>query len=87
MVASTLDFLLLNNEDLVSRISVCPHNNDQISSDHFSIIFELSYVRPVSSDNIIQQVYDFCKADFPRMNAYILNSTAFIFTMLEPHFL
>ena len=46
-----------------------------ISSDHYSITFELScFVRLQSSDNVIQYAYDYSKADFTEMNAYIFNS-------------
>ena len=43
-------------------------------SDHFPITFELSHVRSQPSDNVTQHVYDYSKADFPRMNLYICNS-------------
>ena len=70
-----LDLVLTNNEDLISSISVCPTDNLPISSDHYSITFELScFVRLQSSDNVIQYAYDYSKADFTEMNAYIFNS-------------
>jgi len=45
---NTLDLLLTNNEDLISDISVIPNDNKQMSSDHFSITFQLSCIRPES---------------------------------------
>ena len=71
---SILDLILTNNEDLVSSISVHPTDNLPITSDHYIINLELSLARPNSPVNVTQHAYDYSKADFLGMNAYIFNS-------------
>jgi len=60
-----------------SDILVIPNDNEHISSDHFSITFQLSYIRSESPSKVIQYVYDYSKADFSSMNIYILSSNIF----------
>ena len=71
---NTMDLILTNNEDLVSSIEVHLTDNFPISSDHYIINLELSLSRPNSPANVTQHVYDYSKADFIGMNAYIFNS-------------
>jgi len=72
---NTLDLVLANNDDLIESISVSPTNNLPIESDHYAIMFELSLVRPQSTEQVPQHVYNFSKADFPGMTTYTLNSS------------
>ena len=71
---NTLDLGLTNNEDLVSTISVHPKDNLPVSSDHYIINLELSLARPNSPTIVTQHAYDYSKADFLGINAYIFNS-------------
>jgi len=71
---NTLDLILTNNDDLIDNISVSDTINIPIKSDHYAITFELSSFQPQPTENISQYVYDFSKADFHGMNAYISNS-------------
>ena len=69
-----LDLLLTNNEDLISYTLVC-HNDNVLSFDHFPFTFKLSFVRQIPSESNVHNVFDYSKAEFHRMNEYVLNSS------------
>ena len=73
-----LDLLLTTIDDLISNITVQSSEFSHFPSDHFLISFTLimnSYpVSPMSSSTA-HHVFDFSKADFLSMEAYISNSS------------
>ena len=61
---NTLDSVITNNDDLIDSISISPTDNLPFNSDHDTITFELSLVRPHLTEQIPQHVYNFSNRFF-----------------------
>ena len=78
-----LDLLLTNNEDLISTICVSPIDNPLISSDHYTITFELLHVSKlfslggglgVSSKATPHYTFIYSKGDYTGLRNHLLQT-------------
>ena len=69
-----LDLILTNTDDLIQNVVVLPHNLCPVQSDHFLINFSMSISEHSLSNITPHYVYDYSKADFEGLDAYIFNS-------------
>ena len=67
-------FILTNDEDFITNVSVNAPDCSQISSDHFSISFNINQICLSLHSTTTQLAFDYSKADFASMNDFILNS-------------
>ena len=69
-----LDLILTNTDDLIQNVVVLPHNLYPVQSDHFLVNFSMSISEQSLSNITLHYVYDYSKADFEGLDAYIFNS-------------
>ena len=68
-----LDLIITNSDELVHNVVVNPHNTI-IFSDHFIITFHICLSTLPVPPKATYYSYDYSKADFSRMEQYIINS-------------